>query len=81
MLGTAWSIVVGSYAAVSIVLELSTGRDVPGWASMVAIISTMQGLLFVMLGLLGAYIGSLHNEVVDRPSYVIQRLLSAEDRH
>ena len=81
MLGTAWSIVVGSYAAVSIVLELSSGRDVPGWASMVAIISTMQGLLFVMVGLLGAYIGSLHNEVADRPSYVIQRLLSAEDRH
>ena len=81
MLGTAWSIVVGSYAGVSIVLELSTGRDVPGWASMVAILSTMQGLLFVMVGLLGAYIGSLHNEVAHRPPYVIQRLLSAGDRH
>jgi glycosyltransferase involved in cell wall biosynthesis len=81
ILGTAWSIVVGSYAAVSIVLELSTGRDAPGWASMVAILSTMQGLLFVMVGLLGAYIGSLHNEVADRPPYVIQSLLSAEDRH
>ena len=81
MLGTVWSIVVGSYAAIAIGLELSNGRDVPGWASMVAILSTMQGLLFVMVGLLGAYIGSLHNEVTDRPPYVIQRLLSAGDEY
>ena len=71
-LGAAWSLLVGIYASVFIAIEIATGRGVPGWVSIVAILSTMQGLIFVMMAVLGAYIGSVHNEVVGRPTYVIQ---------
>jgi glycosyltransferase involved in cell wall biosynthesis len=71
-LGAAWSLLVGIYASVFIAIEIATGRDVPGWVSIVAILSTMQGLIFLMMAVLGAYIGSVHNEVVGRPTYVIQ---------
>ena len=71
-LGAICSLLVGVYASVFIAVEVATGRDAPGWASIVAILSTMQTVIFVMMAVLGAYIGSIHNEVVRRPTYVIQ---------
>ena len=71
-LGATWSLLVGIYASVFIAVEIVTGRAVPGWVSLVAILSTMQGIIFVMMAVLGAYVGSIHNEVVGRPTYVIQ---------
>jgi len=71
-LGAICSLLVGVYASVFIAVEVATGRAVPGWASIVAILSTMQAVIFVMMAVLGAYISSIHNEVVHRPTYIIQ---------
>ena len=44
---------------------------VPGWASVLAIISFLFGVLFIMLGIIGDYIGRILSEVKARPRFLI----------
>ena len=55
--------------------KIVDGHAVPGWASSVAIISLLFGLLFVFLGLLGEYVGRILVEVRQRPRFLISENL------
>lgn len=55
------------------------GHTVPGWASSVAIISFLFGILFVLLGLLGEYIGRILIETRHRPRYLVSETLGTSD--
>jgi glycosyltransferase involved in cell wall biosynthesis len=55
--------------------KLIEGRAVPGWASTIAIISFLFGILFILLGLLGEYIGRILIEVRQRPRFLISERL------
>jgi glycosyltransferase involved in cell wall biosynthesis len=48
-------------------------RAVPGWASEIALPSFMFGILFIMLGIIGEYIGRILEEVRRRPRYLIHQ--------
>ena len=52
-------------------LKLFTDRTVPGWASTVGLISLLFGVLFVLIGILGEYIGRILLEVRKRPRYIV----------
>jgi glycosyltransferase involved in cell wall biosynthesis len=52
-------------------VKLFTERAVPGWASAVSIISLLFGVLFILLGIIGEYIGRVLEEVRDRPRFII----------
>jgi len=47
------------------------GRAVPGWASEVGVQSFFFGILFIMLGIIGEYIGRILDEVRRRPRFLI----------
>jgi len=49
---------------------------VPGWASALSITSFLFGVLFVLLGIIGDYIGQILQEVKGRPRYLISELTS-----
>ena len=51
--------------------KLVAGTAVPGWASSVAIISFLFGVLFFILGILGEYIGRILTEVRLRPRFIV----------
>jgi glycosyltransferase involved in cell wall biosynthesis len=51
--------------------RLFTDRTVPGWASAVSIISLLFGVLFILLGIIGEYIGRILEEVRGRPRFLI----------
>jgi len=51
--------------------KLFTERAVPGWATTVGLISLLFGVLFILLGILGEYIGRILLEVRGRPRYVV----------
>ena len=55
------------------------GHAVPGWASSVAIISFLFGVLFVFLGLLGEYLGRVLLEVRQRPRFLISERIGVSD--
>jgi len=52
--------------------KLFTDTAVPGWASAVAVVSFLFGILFIMLGVLGEYIGRILLEVRGRPRFLVR---------
>ena len=51
------------------------GQAVPGWASEVGIQSFLFGILFIVLGIIGEYIGRILEEVRKRPRFLIHERL------
>jgi dolichol-phosphate mannosyltransferase len=47
------------------------GIDVPGWASTLTVISFMFGMLFILVGILGTYMGTMVEILKKRPRFLI----------
>ena len=52
-------------------MKLSGGRTVPGWASAVSVVSFLFGVMFILMGLIGEYIGRILVEVRRRPRFLV----------
>jgi dolichol-phosphate mannosyltransferase len=52
--------------------KLFSDTTMPGWASAVSITSFLFGILFIMLGIVGEYIGRILTEVRARPRFLIR---------
>jgi dolichol-phosphate mannosyltransferase len=46
--------------------------EVPGWSSVVCLILFMGGVQFLILGVMGEFIGRIYNEVKQRPRWIIR---------
>jgi len=55
----------------AIYAKVTTGTTVPGWASAVGVLSLLFGVLFVLLGVMGEYLGRTLIEVRGRPRYIV----------
>ncbi|MDP2752421.1 MAG: glycosyltransferase family 2 protein [Rhodocyclaceae bacterium] len=51
---------------------LILGIDIPGYASLITIVLMLGGIQLIGLGVLGEYLGRVHDEVKKRPLYVIR---------
>ena len=47
--------------------------DVPGWTSLIAMVSFASGVQLFFLGVLGEYVSLIFDEVKDRPLYLLDR--------
>jgi glycosyltransferase involved in cell wall biosynthesis len=54
-----------------ILIQYFRGRTVTGWASMMAFMSLMFGILFVLLGVIGTYLGKIFELLKNRPRFLI----------
>jgi polyisoprenyl-phosphate glycosyltransferase len=54
-----------------IVVQYLRGHTVPGWASMMTWMSLMFGVLFVLLGIIGIYLGKIYDVLKARPRYLV----------
>ncbi len=63
------SFVVGIAA---IVAKLAGAFVVPGWASIVVVVSFLGGIQLTLIGMLGLYVGRVYEEVKARPLYLIR---------
>jgi len=57
---------------VILIKALVTDYIVPGWASTIMSLWFLGGLIIMVLGIVGIYVGKTFNQVKDRPSYLIQ---------
>jgi glycosyltransferase involved in cell wall biosynthesis len=49
-----------------------TERIVPGWSSLMAIMLIASGIIMILLGFIGVYVGYIFQEVKHRPIYLIK---------
>jgi hypothetical protein len=49
-----------------------TERIVPGWSSLMAIMLIASGIIMILLGFIGVYVGYIFQEVKRRPIYLIK---------
>lgn len=71
-LGALIAVLAFLYAAGLIFYTLTTGGDVPGYASIMVTILFLGGLNLLSLGLIGEYLGRIAIEVRRRPLYIIE---------
>ena len=73
-----WSYIGGGIAAISlafmgfiILRTLVSGRDFPGYASIMSAVLFFGAMQLISIGVLGEYIGRLYMEVKKRPNYIV----------
>lgn len=65
-----------AYGSIIVLRTLLFGIDVPGYASITAIILFMSGLQMIGLGILGEYVGRIYLEVKGRPAFIVRSVIS-----
>jgi polyisoprenyl-phosphate glycosyltransferase len=55
----------------AIILKLTGVYAAPGWASIVVVIAFLGGMQLTVLGVIGEYIARIHEEVKQRPLYLL----------
>jgi dolichol-phosphate mannosyltransferase len=65
-----------AYLLVVLYLKLFTDSTVTGWASMMAVNLFFNGVVLLMLGIMGEYIGRIYDEAKGRPLYVVREELN-----
>jgi glycosyltransferase involved in cell wall biosynthesis len=74
--GAAVAIAAIVYGAYLVVRTLIVGVDVPGYASIMVGVMLLGGVQLLALGVLGAYVGRIYEEIKQRPLFVVSELLS-----
>ncbi len=75
-LGFVMSFVGFSFGIYMICKKLIFGGVVPGYTSIIATITFLFGVLFLILGIIGEYMGIIIDEVKKRPIYIVEEVLS-----
>ena len=76
--GMAVSAMALLYAAWVFVGSLIGSDYVRGWSSTVVITSFLIGINMLMTGIMGLYVGRIHNEVKGRPLYLVGNAVGFE---
>lgn len=67
------------YLIVVLYQGLFTDKTVPGWASTLAVSLFFNGIVLMILGIIGGYIGRIYDEVKGRPLYVVRGTKNMEE--
>jgi dolichol-phosphate mannosyltransferase len=65
--------VLALVGAVFVLVSFVLGRTVPGWASVSVAVMFLAAVQLLCLGVLGAYVGRIYEEVQRRPMYRVAR--------
>lgn len=68
------------YLFITIYLKLFTNKTVSGWASILSVSLFFNGVVLIMLGIIGEYIGRIYDEVKNRPLYIIKEKTGFQPR-
>lgn len=54
-----------------VIVRYFQGETVPGWASLTAVVAFLFGVMFLLIGILAAYVARIHELLQNRPPFVI----------
>jgi dolichol-phosphate mannosyltransferase len=72
IVGSLTSILSFLYGLFVVILTLVADNPVPGWTTIVALVTFLLGLIMLMLGIIGEYLWRILDEGRNRPEYVIE---------
>jgi dolichol-phosphate mannosyltransferase len=76
--GLGFAVLSFAYGAVTVV-SYFTDRSLPsGYATIVTLLLLFSGVQLIFMGILGAYIGGIYDEVKRRPHYLVDEALNIE---
>ena len=75
MLGFSISLLSFIYIVLVLYQRFFTDQTIAGWASIIAAVLFTQGIVLMILGLMGEYIGRIYTELQNRPLYIIQEII------
>lgn len=75
ILGVCTGALAFAQLAYAVYSKLVTGAVVPGWASAVGIVSLLFGIMFILVGLIGEYLGRVLIEVRGRPRFLMRDIV------
>lgn len=61
------------YIIYAVYVKLFTDLSVPGWTSILVSVLFLGGIQLMTIGILGAYLGMVYEEVKGRPTYIIHK--------
>src|SRR5205823_578905 len=64
----------------AVVVKAVGAFTVPGWASILVVVSFMSGIQLIVLGVVGEYIARIYDEVKARPLYLVRELHGFDER-
>jgi glycosyltransferase involved in cell wall biosynthesis len=70
---------IGFAAAINSIRGALLGQTVPGWSSLMAAIGLLTGVQFLMLGIIGAYLGRLYDQSKGRPLFLIRDIVGGPE--
>jgi len=73
MLGGFFSILSFLYGLYAIGIFFFTDNAVPGWTSIIASVLLFSGIQFILIGIIGEYVGKVFLESKQRPLYLISK--------
>ncbi len=68
------------YLLFVLIQKLCGWHTVEGWASIVAVQLFFNGVVLIMLGIIGSYIGRIYEEAKGRPLYIVQEEIGFEEK-
>ena len=77
--GFAFSALAFLLGAFALVAKLAGAFVVPGWASILVVVSFLGGVQLTLMGMLGLYVGRIYEEVKERPIYVVRETIGFRD--
>ncbi|MCL2839913.1 MAG: glycosyltransferase family 2 protein [Defluviitaleaceae bacterium] len=77
-LGFLMAVVSLVYLLIVFYQVIFTDTTIDGWASTMGVLLFTQGIVMMILGLMGEYIGRLYEEIKNRPSYIVQEVVGGE---
>lgn len=78
IIGIITSLIAFGQMIQAIYAKIFLNVTVPGWATTITVMSFMFGVLFILLGLIGEYIGRILLEVRIRPRFIINEHLGVD---
>jgi len=78
-IGVGFAALAFLYLIVSLVTYFINQNIPSGWTTLVALSLLFSGVQLIVLGIIGAYIGGIYEEVKGRPRYIIEEEISYHD--
>jgi glycosyltransferase involved in cell wall biosynthesis len=78
-LGFAMSVAAFAVGVAALLVKVTGGFTIPGWASLAVLISFFSGVQLTLLGAVGQYVGRNYEQGKDRPLYLVDERFGLEE--